>query len=211
MRVLPINSFNKSFVVKNNKKFDNSTVETVTKADSISFKSSYESVFREGLYRHIDRVYQFKELFEQLVKSVRTAPECLIAKSLKQYTPTGFEEAYGYYRKGIDGPLDERVLFKTRAGSPLMTACLDTIDFYAPGNNYTPNSLKAFHGDYIRFSKEEGDYCLSRPLHEVILWSSTGRIKEDIKYVDHDGRISSHKYYHEDGTRNGWKNFFFGT
>ena len=208
MRVFPVNNYSVSTNLKKGSRLEKPTVETVQNNDSVSFKANYESVFRDGLRTEINSTRKFRNLFANLMESVQNVPGCLIAK---EFIPTDFDVAFNFFRREINDPLDNIVLFKTKSGNPLMVATNTSLNFYSPDSNYDPNALESFCGDVIRFSKEDDDYCLSRPLHEIILWSSSGKLKEDIRYISHDGGIASHTYYKKDGSEDGWKNFFFGT
>ena len=213
MRVSPIDNFNSITAIKRNRKLEKPSTESVQNIDTVSFKGSYESVFRDSLHKKVTTYAEYKELFANLTSAVRAIPNVLISKKIKQYS----SENFFWARRHYDGDLDfskkrEEVLFKTRDGIPLLTVNKESIDFYSINNDYKPNTCDPYYVDYIRFSRDKDEnLCLSRPLSEIIIWWPSGNLKEDIGYVDHDGRISHHKYYKQDGTPDGWKNFFLGT
>ena len=213
MRVLPINNFNSIIGVKKNGKLENPKSETVQYADSVSFKANYDTVFTEVLRKKITTYADFKDVFAMLTNAVRKIPHVLISKKIKQYSPENFFSARSYYDEVLDFSKNmEEVLFKTAAGTPLLTVSRETIDFYPTNNNYKPNACEPYEGDYIRFGREDDTtLCFSKPLREITIWWPSGNLKEDISYVDHSGRISHHKYYKKDGTPDGWKNFFLGS
>lgn len=213
MRVLPVNNYNFSLGLTKNRKSEKPTVDSVQKGDTVSFKRSYEVVYQEALKKNVSSFATYSNLFKELVHSLNNFQGILISRTLGGAMIDKFDTAYSTYKSCIKSPLEEQVLFKTKDGRPLVVVNQESIDFYALDNDYVAGSLEPYNGDYIRFNKDSNnDYCLSRPCREIIIWGTTGNLREDIGYVSGLGDgISHHRFYNRDGSSNGWKNFLFGS
>lgn len=213
MRVLPINSFNKLSIIKNNTRTEQPPIVSIPNTDTVNFRGNYEKTFQKALSEPLKTVSECLTLYKELLK---TAASGNISKNADYF----LKQSFNFLRDIRNSSLNETLITSATTQRVLLKLDNGAMKFFNPNGKGLP----------ISFWAGSKDLYMSRPgnkyNYEDLTWETLtfrpGLFSLEIENVDFSkpdwkgyikerelattNGIIERTYYDKYGKEDFWKN-----